>query len=112
MPQAIATPTIRPFGDGTQFADWTECNCNRCTKGVHRLADDAWPTCELEAALTTACFDTGEITLDIAKRIGMRDGEERYVWPCNEVEWTEEWKAEYHRRKEKHLVTVSRVVDY
>lgn len=79
--------------------DWSESNCNRCTKGVHRLNDDAaWPTCELESALLTACFDSGEIPLAIAQRIGMTTDDGRYVWPCAEVDWTEEWQAEYYRR--------------
>lgn len=90
---------VSPFDSGTQFIDWTEANCNRCNKGVHRLNDEsAWPPCELEAALTTACFDDGYIPLSIAKRIGMKEDEGRYCWPCAEVDWTSEWKAEYRRR--------------
>ncbi len=93
------TTTVRPFSNGTQYADWTDSNCNRCTKGVHRLDDEiAWPTCELEAALLTACFESGEIPLFIAERIGMKEDEARYCWPCAEVDWTDEWKAEYRRQ--------------
>lgn len=88
--------TVSPFRNGTQYDDWSEYNCNRCTKGVHRLNDEtAWPTCELEADLLEARFGDGEIPADTAKRIGIND-EIRYVWPCAEVEWTEEWQAEYY----------------
>lgn len=93
------TEAVRPFSNGTQYADWSDSNCARCTKGVHRLNDEtAWPTCELEAALLEACFGDGEIPLATAQRIGMRENEGRYVWPCAEVDWTEEWKAEYYSR--------------
>lgn len=92
------TTTVRPFSNGGQYSDWSDCNCARCTKGAHRLNDDAaFPDCELEAALLVACFDSGEIPLTIAQRIGMKEDEGRYVWPCAEVQWTEEWKAEYYR---------------
>ena len=94
----IEIETVRPFDNGSQYADWTGSNCDRCTQGVHRLGPDAWYTCALEEALATACFGDGEITLDIAKRIGMEADERRYGWPCTEVEWTEEWKAEWAKR--------------
>ena len=90
---------IIPFSCGTQYMDWSESNCNRCTKGVHHLNDDAaWPTCELEVALLTACFGDGAIDERTAQRIGVTDQTEgHYTWPCGEVDWTEEWKAEWYR---------------
>jgi hypothetical protein len=92
-------PSIRPFANGSQFADWTGCNCDRCTKGAHLLGPDDWPTCEIELALGEAYLGDGKVTADIARRMGQTEHEGRYVWPCGEANWTEEWKAEYLKRK-------------
>lgn len=50
----IQLENVRPFDSGSQFSDWTGCNCDRCEKGAHRLAPEDWPTCEIEAALNYA----------------------------------------------------------
>ena len=43
-----------------------------------------------------ACIGPGEISEPMAKRAGItEDNKSLYQWPCGEVEWTEEWKAEY-----------------
>jgi hypothetical protein len=71
---------IRPFSNGTQYADWYENNCRSCTK---RAPDDGTNvTCEIELALIEAYLDTGRIPLPIADRMGRSDG--RYTWPCME----------------------------
>jgi len=92
----VQTATVRPFNDGAQYADWTGCNCARCNKSVIVHATDAGYSCRLEEALATAAMSDGQITLDIALRIGMNPAENRYVWCCDEVEWTAEWKAEWN----------------
>lgn len=81
---------MRPFGCGTQFADWESANCARCKKGTF---DDlgTWPTCPIQAALVEAYWADGHITDEIADRMARSKG--RYNWPCGEAEWTEEWKA-------------------
>jgi hypothetical protein len=88
---------MRPFSCGSQFADWTSSNCDRCTKAADDKLDGQ-AACTIELALWNAYFGSGEVTPDIARRMGATpENEGRYVWPCGEVEWTEEWKAEYRR---------------
>lgn len=82
---------MRPFHCGTQFADWEEANCFRCKKGT--LNDPSvWPTCPIQVALIEAYLSDGCIADAIADRMTRSEG--CYNWPCGEVEWTEEWKAE------------------
>lgn len=95
----MTTIRLRPFGSGSQYSDWTGCNCDRCEKGARLLGPDAWPTCEIEAALIESYVGDGKVDEAIAERMGHTDNADSYVWPCNEVVWTEEWKAEYQRRK-------------
>ena len=89
---------FRPFSNGSQFADWESCNCDRCTKS--KLGDDGYAiNCPLLNALFEAQMDDGTISEADAKGIGYLDENDqttrRYVWPCNQVVWTEEWKAAY-----------------
>lgn len=92
---------VRPFFSGSQYGDWTSGNCDRCTKGAHRLGPDALPTCEIELALGEAYFGDGKVDADIAQRMGVTTSGVTYGWPCSEVEWTEEWKAEYLEKQRK-----------
>jgi hypothetical protein len=86
---------VRPFDSGSQYVDWTDCNCDRCAKSTY---SDAKMPCDLEYALLAACFGDGKVTPETALRCGLTANERRYVWQCNEVEWTLEWIAEYQRR--------------
>lgn len=96
------TENVRPFSNGTQFMGWQASNCERCVKSVQVWDDTghAWPTCEIEGALLEAMMFTGEVSEAIGERMGYTDPL-RCNWPCNEVEWTEEWKAEYRKRHGK-----------
>ena len=82
---------IRPFSNGSQYADWEASNCGRCKKAVGD-GDEGYP-CEIQKALDYACVGTGKILLEIWDRMGHDEG--NYIWQCGEVDWTEEWKAEY-----------------
>jgi len=86
------------FSNGTQFSDWQASNCARCTKSASMPEnEDIFPLlCEIESALYDADFDNGMVTEEIMNRSGYESG--RYVWCCNEVDWTEEWKNEYSNR--------------
>ena len=81
---------VRPFHCGSQYADWEASNCERCTQEV---------SCDIRRTLLWAYFDDGYVPEEIGRRMGY-DGSAplRYSWPCSEVEWTEEWKAEYNKR--------------
>lgn len=81
----------RPFSSGTHFMDWCTSNCERCKKGSKPGASN-WPTCEIEAALVEALFDDGYVADEIIRRMGMLDHPDEYVWMCQEVDWTDEWK--------------------
>lgn len=78
------------FSSGSQYGDWVASNCERCAKyDVNDL-----PTCEIDEALGLAYLDDGKVTPEIALRAGVNEeNANKYVWPCSEVEWTEEWKA-------------------
>jgi len=90
---------MRPFSNGTQYMDWVGANCDRCTKGAHRLGPDALPDCEIELALGEALCGDGSVTDEIAWRMGYYpDGS--YCWMCSEWNPTKEWSAEWHRRRE------------
>lgn len=87
--------TITPFANGTQYDDWCESNCARCKKST-QFGNGAG--CVLEDNLLLACFSDGMIDERTAQRIGMNEStKNRYTWPCSEVDWTEEWKAEWYR---------------
>lgn len=85
----------RPFSNGCQAGDWEASNCERCTK----YSDEPETMCPIMYAITLAYIGTGEVSEDMARRIGYlkADGstDGRYAWPCTEVEWTPEWQAKY-----------------
>ena len=81
---------MRPFSSGGQFGDWTSSNCDRCTKGAHRLEPTAMPDCPLELALGEAYIGDGNITDEIAERMGCDPG--LYGWQCTEWEPTAAWE--------------------
>jgi hypothetical protein len=102
---------IRIFSNGSQYADWSESNCSRCVKGaVNCLRDDEWPTCPIEGALLEGYCGNGTVSEEMARRAGY-DGNlcGRYVWPCSEVEWTEEWKAGVRAKDDNHALTGNEV---
>lgn len=80
------TDRIYIFSNGSQYADWQASNCERCKKIEQ---------CEIWFALDDALWDDGTVSQEIAKRAGY--DADRYLWPCGEVEWTEEWKTEHKR---------------
>lgn len=85
---------VNPFYCGTQYGDWTESNCDRCKKSVLSNFLNAAPLCEIELALCIALISDSEVTQEIANRMGYTDNQDKDIWKCPEVEWTEEWKAE------------------
>lgn len=78
---------IHPFSNGTQYMDWVATNCDRCAKVEN---------CEIADALADACCSSGEVSEEIARRMGYFAHHGHVNWPCGEVEWTEAWKAEWH----------------
>jgi hypothetical protein len=103
--QMSETP-IRPFSCGTQFLDWQDANCCRCKKysyqtdpatGKTREPLDVSEVCPVELALCESAYGDGTVSQEIGRRMGFTDPL-AYSWPCGEVDWTEEWKAEYARR--------------
>lgn len=92
---------VRPFANGSQLGDWEASNCKRCKK--NRTEDQ--PICEIDEAISLAYWGDGTVSHEIAQRMGYtkpKEGERpEYVWMCGEVEWTEEWKAEFIGRKEE-----------
>lgn len=76
------------FSNGTQFADWTDRNCDRCKKGASVILEPhEWPTCEIEYAIGVAYIGSGKIDEEIAKRAGVSEETKGcYTWECNEYE--------------------------
>lgn len=73
---------IRPFSNGSQFADWENRNCDRC-----RLAprgEFAQYRCPIQKALGLAYWDSGDVSQKIADRMGYKPEENRYTWDCPE----------------------------
>jgi hypothetical protein len=72
---------MRPFSCGSQFADWETRNCYRCKK--FNPDDINKSNCDLTLALGDAFLGDGEITDEVAKRIGAADSAS-YGWDCPE----------------------------
>lgn len=95
-------PQYRPFSDSGQAGNWFTSNCDCCVFGNANRETGA---CDIEQALALAYLDDGAVSEDIAQRMGYLkpDGTRNgaYVWPCTEVEWTDDRKAEVLARKEE-----------
>ena len=81
----------RPFSNGSQYMDWEESNCNRCSKGAPPDADSYdGMRCDIQRALAEACFGDGTVPVQIAERMGYLDHCPprqygfSYVWECHE----------------------------
>ena len=79
-------PGVRPFSNGTQFADWTGWNCDLCRKGEN---PDAIPDCDIALALGEGYWGDGTVTPEIARRMGYYEAHAEgeypaYNWRCPE----------------------------
>lgn len=77
--------SVRPFSSGSQYENWSDANCGGCTKSDYpdELRE---PPCPLELALLEACFGDGEVSDDVASRMGATENRGRYCWRCKERE--------------------------
>jgi hypothetical protein len=91
---------MRPFHCGSQYADWIERNCNRCWKSMNETRKGS---CSLDRALATACFGDGEISDEVAKRIGAPDDCTVYGWDCPEREEQRPYRPRKPRKNEEQL---------
>ena len=95
----MAENTTAPFHCGSQFYDWVEPNCCRCTKA--RTANNGKHVCEIEKAIFESRCNHGDVSEDIAERMGYLDHSPprqdgfSYTWPCGEWEPTEQAKIEH-----------------
>jgi hypothetical protein len=74
--------SVRPFDCGAQFCDWCLSNCNSCT-----LYDYDNPKCEIDRAIGIAFIVSGEVSDEIARRMGINPDSEEvgpYIWRCPE----------------------------
>ena len=77
----------RPFSSGTQCADWVDRNCIQCAKGCK---EGESPTCPIDVALNDSFWGDGQVSEDIARRMGFLDHNPparehfSYTWPCPE----------------------------
>lgn len=91
----------QPFSCGSQFLDFQNSNCCRCTK----YNPEGIGKCEIDNALLEAQFGDGSVSAEIAERMGFLDNSPprqegfSYNWQCGEVDWTPEWVAEVNDRK-------------
>jgi hypothetical protein len=81
----------RPFDTGSQCGDWFEVNCYGCKKIDLAAWDNGdWgkvSSCEIDAELQDAFQERGEVSDDIARRMGWQDTDPpRYTWRCPERE--------------------------
>ena len=70
---------VRPFYCGSQYGDWTARNCDKCVKYNY---ENPKKSCTIDYALGTAYMTTGEVSDEIAKRMGFTG--ESYSWQCPE----------------------------
>lgn len=97
--QVIDQARARPFHCGSQAADWTCSNCDRCKKQSPRDAAFDEMTCEIERAIGEAYMSDGTVSQEMAKRMGYDGSPTSYLWQCGEWEPTEAWKIESRRRR-------------
>ncbi len=67
----------RPFDTGSQYGDWDQRNCEECWK-VKR--------CAIVRATSGAYLGDGQVSDDIARRMGWTGPGDRYTWDCPERE--------------------------
>ncbi len=67
----------RPFDTGSQYGDWDYHNCQRCWK-VRR--------CSIVQAIGGAYLGDGQVSDEMARRMGWAGAGERYTWDCPERE--------------------------
>ena len=82
----IETETMRPFNNGTQFADWLARNCERCAKGADPNNPPPILECDIDQALLEGYFGDGRIPLAIAERMGAVANKAAYSWVCGEFQ--------------------------
>lgn len=76
---------VRPFHCGSQYMDWLDRNCDRCTKGYDHERQESH--CEIEEAMSFACIDDGCISTALARRCGItEETRTHYTWDCPERE--------------------------
>lgn len=73
----------RPFSNGEQYGCWTTINCDRCAKTYDN--ENFQFRCKIDEALTVALFDTGDVSEDIAARMGYLKHKRNWTWPCPEL---------------------------
>ena len=69
---------MRVFSTGSQYADWSNRNCDTC-----KHQDD----CNVERRLFEGYLKDGEVSESDARIIGFIDNREAYTWDC--PEWSE-----------------------
>lgn len=88
--------SIRPFWCGAQRAEWQERNCENCCKYDYKNPSK----CNIDNALLVAFFGKGEVSDEIAQRMGYNDN--LYTWDCPE----RETEAEKRYKEEMALLNL------
>jgi hypothetical protein len=66
------TERVHPFSNTSEYMCWTARNCERCAKSYDQNGENF--ACDIDQALTLACFDGGEVDREIYSRMGGRSG--------------------------------------
>jgi hypothetical protein len=73
---------VRPFTSGSHYMSWVDHNCLGCTKYDPVNAG----ACEIDVALGEAYLGDGDVSQEIADRMGARDDTvPELVWNCPEL---------------------------
>jgi hypothetical protein len=81
----MSKDSIRPFATGSQSVNWEHTNCSNCKKDL--FDEDTFTKCPILAAIYQAAMTDGEISEEIAKRMGYIKGPPfYYTWDCPEKE--------------------------
>jgi hypothetical protein len=83
---------IHLFSNGSQYMDWDNRNCAKCSKITWDKDGNAVTSCKLYDAICMAAIDAGEVDAETAKRLGYKPG--LYTWDCPERDAAnyEEWE--------------------
>lgn len=81
--------SVQPFSNGSQYGDWQDRNCTGCWKSsTNRDPDKPFHrfNCQIDKALGEAYWGDGQVSDEIANRMGLDPKSEAYTWQCPERE--------------------------
>lgn len=84
MSYSVVHEPIHPFFCGSQYLDWAERNCFRCSLHPGHEEPSDPEMCEIDDAILSAQCGDGSVPESIAHRMGYIGNENQLTWDCPE----------------------------